>query len=178
VLVSGPTDGDLILNADGSFTYTPAPNWNGTDSFVYKANDGLVDSNNATVEITVNVINDPPVLTSIGNKSVDEETLLSFTTTASDHDIPVQTLTFSLVGEPEGASIDPGTGAFTWTPSEAQGLDTYTFNVCISDGALDDCETIEVTVNEVNVAPVLDPIGDKSVDEETLLSFTATCQRP
>ena len=50
---------------------------------------------------------------------VDEETLLSFTATASDHDVPVQTLTFSLSGAPVGASITPA-GAFTWTPTEAQ----------------------------------------------------------
>ena len=48
-----PTHGTLTLNADGSFTYTPALNFNGTDSFTYKANDGTVDSNTATVTITV-----------------------------------------------------------------------------------------------------------------------------
>ena len=46
-------NGTLGLNADGSFTYTPAPNYNGTDSFTYQANDGTADSNVATVTITV-----------------------------------------------------------------------------------------------------------------------------
>ena len=45
VLVTGPTHGTLTLNADGSFTYTPAANYNGTDSFTYQANDGTADSN-------------------------------------------------------------------------------------------------------------------------------------
>ena len=44
-VVTRPTHGTLALNADGSFTYTPALNYNGTDSFTYKANDGTVDSN-------------------------------------------------------------------------------------------------------------------------------------
>ena len=55
------TNGTLTLNADGSFTYTPAANFNGTDSFTYKANDGTADSNVATVTITVNPVNDAPV---------------------------------------------------------------------------------------------------------------------
>ena len=54
VKVTDPTNGTLILNDDGSFTYNPATNFNGTDSFTYKANDGTNDSNIATVTITVN----------------------------------------------------------------------------------------------------------------------------
>ena len=52
-LVSGPAHGVLSLAADGSFSYTPAANFNGTDSFSYKANDGQADSNVATVTISV-----------------------------------------------------------------------------------------------------------------------------
>ena len=49
------------MNSDGSFTYTPALNYNGPDSFTYKANDGQADSpTNATVSITVTPVNDPP----------------------------------------------------------------------------------------------------------------------
>src|SRR5205085_423177 len=47
-VVSNPAHGSLTLNADGSFTYTPNLNYNGPDSFTYKANDGTVDSNTAT----------------------------------------------------------------------------------------------------------------------------------
>jgi hypothetical protein len=60
-LVSGTANGVLSLNGDGSFSYTPSPNFNGLDSFTYVANDGLADSNVATVTITVNDVNDPPV---------------------------------------------------------------------------------------------------------------------
>jgi uncharacterized protein len=59
-LVSGPSHGVLTLNTDGSFTYTPAANYNGPDSFTYKANDGALDSNVATVSITVTPVNDAP----------------------------------------------------------------------------------------------------------------------
>src|SRR3989441_2367894 len=61
ILVNGPAHGTLSLNNDGSFTYTPALNYNGPDSFTYKANDGQVDSpTNATVSITVTPVNDAP----------------------------------------------------------------------------------------------------------------------
>ena len=61
VVVTAPANGTLTLNADGSFTYTPNANFNGTDSFTYKANDGTADSNTATVTITVDAVNDAPV---------------------------------------------------------------------------------------------------------------------
>jgi VCBS repeat-containing protein len=61
VLVSGPAHGTLTLNADGSFTYTPAADYNGADSFTYRANDGEADSNVATVAIAVKAVNDAPV---------------------------------------------------------------------------------------------------------------------
>src|SRR5262249_60038719 len=55
------THGTLTLNSDGSFSYTPAANYNGPDSFTYKANDGTADSGVATVNITVTSVNDAPL---------------------------------------------------------------------------------------------------------------------
>ena len=153
VKVSDPVHGSLTLNSDGSFSYMPEGDYNGVDSFTYKANDGTGDSNTATVEITVNAVNDPPILGPIGLKSVDELVELSFSATAVDIDLPAQTLSFSLSGQPTGAAITSG-GAFSWTPTEEQGPGVYPFDVCVSDGLLSDCETISVTVNEVNTAPV------------------------
>src|SRR5207253_1589620 len=61
VIVEQPQFGTVTLNVDGSFTYTPAANANGTDRFTYKANDGTIDSNVATVTIAVQAVNDTPV---------------------------------------------------------------------------------------------------------------------
>ncbi|MFC1875320.1 Ig-like domain-containing protein [Chloroflexota bacterium] len=121
------------------------------------------------------------MLGSIGNQTIDEETELSFTATATDANDPPQTLTYSLVGAPAGASINSSTGEFSWTPTEAQGPGSYTFDVVVTDNgdpALSDSEEITVTVNEVNLPPVLGSIGDKTIDEESLLSFTATATDP
>jgi VCBS repeat-containing protein len=59
-LVTGPVNGTLTFNADGSFIYTPNTNFFGTDTFTYRANDGTTNSGNATVTITVNPVNDAP----------------------------------------------------------------------------------------------------------------------
>ncbi len=129
--------------------------------------------------LTFNIANNEPVLDSVGAKSVDEEKTLTFTATASDLDAPPQALTFTLAGTvPAGAAIDPATGVFTWTPTEAQGNTPYTFDVVVTDNGgpapQSDSETITVTVNEVNVAPELDTVGNKGVNEEVELTFTAT----
>ncbi|MHB8112088.1 MAG: beta strand repeat-containing protein, partial [Bellilinea sp.] len=113
-----------------------------------------------TFTITITDANDPPVLGAIGAQSVNEHALLSFTATATDADTEPtpDTLTYSLANGtsglvPTGASIESSSGAFTWTPAEDQGPGTHTFDVCVSDGLASDCETITVTVNEVNAAP-------------------------
>ncbi|MGH9921324.1 MAG: tandem-95 repeat protein, partial [Nitrososphaerales archaeon] len=165
--------GTIVLGS--SLDYTPPSNFNGVDTFTYTASDGNGGFDTATVTVTVNAVNDEPVLGAIGDQTIDEQTLLTFTATATDVDIG-QTLTFSLIGAPAGVSITSG-GVFTWTPTEAQGSGVYTFDVVVTDDGspnLSDSETIDVTVNEVNTAPVLNPVGDQTIDEETLLSFTAT----
>jgi len=175
VLVSGPSgDPAFTLNSDGSFTYTPNANFNGTDSFVYKANDGQADSNTVTVTITVNAVNDVPILSGVpASATIDELVAYSFTASATDVDNPTDSLVFSLVGAPVGASINPGSGAFGWTPSEVQGPGNYAFSVRVSDGTAYTDTGVSLTVNEVNVAPTLAAIGNQTLDELTLLAVSA-----
>ena len=126
-------------------------------------------------------VNVAPVLGAIGNKSVAEQATLAFTATASDQDLPAQTLTYSLdaAALALGMTINATTGAFSWTPTEAQGGASYSATITVTDNGtnpanLTDAETITITVGEVNVAPVLGAIGNKSVDEQATLAFTAT----
>src|SRR5262249_314026 len=103
------------------------------------------------------------------------------TATASDPEQPANGLTFGLIGAPVGAAINPMSGAFTWTPTEAQGPGSFTFTVRVTeDGspALSAEEQITVTLAEANQAPVLAPIHSKTADEQPLLSFTTSTTDP
>jgi subtilisin family serine protease len=153
IIVNGPSKGSLssIFNTN-QVTYTPNANYNGSDSFTFKANDGKVDSNLATVSITVTATNDAPVLQAIGDKNVNELTNLTFTASATDAD--GDQLTYSLIGAPQGATINASTGVFNFTPTEAQGPGTYTFKVRVTDGTTPVSQDVTVTVYEVNIAPV------------------------
>jgi len=170
--LSGTVPAGASITSAGVFTWTPSAI--GDYTFDVVVSDGsLTDSETITVHV-VATSNTPPVLGAIGAKTVNELALLTFTATATDADIPVQTLTYSLSGTvPAGASITSA-GVFTWTPTEAQGPGDYTFTVVVSDGSLTASQSVSVRVNEVNVAPVLAPIGNKVVDEMSLLTFTAT----
>ena len=89
VLDSGPTNGTLTLNADGSFTYTPSPGFEGPASFAYHANDGSADSSPATVTITVTHANEAPVLTAgatLNFSEGDPATVIDATVTVNDVD--------------------------------------------------------------------------------------------
>jgi len=175
-LVAGPSHGSLTLNADGSFTYTPAADFNGSDSFTYKAMDGQLDSAVATVNLTITPVNDAPVLGVISDKTVVEGQLLQFTVIAMDVDVPAQTLRFSLAsGAPSGAVIDELTGVFTWTPTTVQGPAVYAISVTVTDGLATDQRTFNVVVTETSVSQPLIIHGTAGCDlikiEETYNRF-------
>ena len=163
-IIDSPVNGILSEVSENQVTYTPSSNYTGPDSFTYKANDGTADSNSATVSITVSEYNDPPVLDPIGDKSVNELATLSFTATATD---PDNTPTYSLTNAPTGATINLTTGVFSFTPTEAQGLGTYTLTVNATDGTSTDSEEITITVNEVNVAPVANDVSISTLEDTT-----------
>jgi len=113
--------------------------------------------------------NQGPVLQSIGDKAVNEGTLLTFTLSAGDPDGGA--ITYSAQNLPSGATLSGAT--FSWTPSYAQ-AGTYQVTFIASDGPAQDSETITISVVNVNRPPVLAPIGDKPVGEGATLSFTAS----
>ena len=131
--------------------------------------------------IRVGSSNAAPVLASIGNRTVNEESALEFTAGATDES--VSSLVYSLEPAasgtfPAGAVIS-GSGGFSWTPSEAQGPGVYRAKVKVTDnGGLSDDEEFEIQVLEVNRAPELTEIAAQSVDEGSELSFTATATDP
>jgi VCBS repeat-containing protein len=155
-LVNGPEHGILTLNANGSFVYTPDANFNGKDSFTYRAFDGTAESGITKVTIKVQSVNDAPVLDPIADQTVEEGSKLKFTVTATDVDGPKDKLTYSLGdGAPAGATINKKTGEFKWTPTAQQGPGVYQITVKVTDGESTDAKTFTVTVTDRVISETL-----------------------
>ena len=110
---------------------------------------------------TVNQINTAPILARIADRVVDPGTNLIFTVVATDNDTPANNLAYSLPpGAPDGASLDPASGIFSWRPSAAQAATTNVVTVEVTDDGippLSDSRHFRVIVNPL--APiVLTPI--------------------
>ncbi len=146
ILVSDATHGNLTLNSDGSFSYTPNANFHGSDSFTYRAGDGSAQSNIATVSITVDPVNDNPVAnddeaSTVENVPVDIDVL------ANDEDVDGDELTITGVSEPDhgAATINPD-GTITYTPDEGfTGEDSFTYTISDGNGGADTA-TVSITV--------------------------------
>jgi VCBS repeat-containing protein len=158
VLVANPTNGTLTLNANGSFTYTPTTGFSGSDSFTYKANDGSLDSNTATVTITVSALNAAPVAVN-DSYSTPASTALTIAAgagvLANDTDANSNPLTAVLVANPTNGTLTlNANGSFTYTPTTGfSGSDSFTYKA--NDGSLDsNTATVTITVSALNAAPV------------------------
>jgi hypothetical protein len=154
IKVSDPAHGTVSVLSNGTFTYTPAANFFGSDSFTFKANDGTLDSNVATILLTVNRVDDPPVANN-GSLTTNEETAVNGTLTSSDVDGPAPT--YIIVTNPAHGTLtnfNASTGTFTYTPgTEFWGSDSFTFKA--NDGTLDsNIATIIITVVQVDDPPV------------------------
>src|SRR5439155_23730975 len=131
--LTGTVPAGATINASsGAFTWTPTEAQGpGSYTFTVKVTDNGAPalSDDESITVTVNEVNKAPVVAAIADQTVDELTAVSFTASATDPDVTANSFAFSLVGAPIGATIDAGTGAFSWTPTEAQGPGVYTFQV-------------------------------------------------
>jgi VCBS repeat-containing protein len=156
VKVADPTHGALTLNADGSFTYTPDANFNGTDSFTYEANGAGTASNAASVTITVTPVSDVPVAVADSYSSGEDVGLTVDAPGVLGNDTdPEGGLTAVKLTEPtHGAVILNADGSFTYTPAaDFNGTDSFTYEA--NDGTADsNTVTVTITVRPVNDAPV------------------------
>ena len=175
----GPAPTGVALDsATGAFNWTPSEEQGpSTNVFRVRVVDDGVPSLSATNSfmIVVNEVNSAPVLTVPGTQTIDELTTLVATNRATDGDIPANALTFGLVSGPPGAIINPANGVLTWTPAEAQGPNTYTVSVRVTDNGvpnLSATNSFTVIVQEVNSPPTLAAVADRTVDEGAPLTFT------
>jgi gliding motility-associated-like protein len=157
-LITAPGHGTVVLNSDGSFTYTPNKDYNGLDSLKYKVCDNGTPSmcDTGTVIFTVTAVNDAPVAVNDA-VTVNEDTDATGNLLTNDTDVEGDALTASLITAPvHGTVVLNSDGSFTYTPNkDYNGLDSLKYKVC-DNGTPSMCDTGTVifTVTAVNDAPV------------------------
>jgi VCBS repeat-containing protein len=182
VLVANVQHGTLTLNPNGSFTYNPTANYNGVDTFTYKANDGQLDSNVVTVTITITAVNDVPSFATGGDVTVPEDAgaqSLPWATALSTGpaDEVGQTLNFIVTNNNNALfSVQPAispAGVLTFTPvANANGPATVQVtlhdNGGVANGGVDTSATITFIINvtAVNDAPSFVKGADQTVLED------------
>jgi hypothetical protein len=147
--VKDAAHGSVSIAADGSFTYTPKTGFSGTDTFEFQIDNGVKESNAATV--TVDVAKGSPPKASDGSLSVKKNKTGSGTLNATDPD--GDALIFSIVSQPSHGTVtitDKASGAYTYKPESGYvGSDSFTFKA--NDGSADsNTATVSVTVTKAS----------------------------
>ncbi|HEX2750621.1 MAG TPA: Ig-like domain-containing protein, partial [Verrucomicrobiales bacterium] len=173
-----PAHGTLSLAAGGGFTYTPASNYNGGDSFTYKAFDGVRDSlNAATVTLNIAPVNDAPVALPDAYATPQDTVLTVPAATglvSNDSDVDIQSLSAVLNVNPTHGALTLNTdGSFVYSPDAGySGIDSFTYRA--SDGVLSSPVTTvsinvgidlkKIVINEIHYHPQSLSAGDEFIE--------------
>jgi hypothetical protein len=167
---SAPANGTLVNNGNGSFNYTPDLDFNGGDSFVYEICDLRNACDTATVIITVNAVNDPPLA---GDDTVitSKNTAVFIDADANDNDVdgnlaPVTTNTIcdGCSTPANGTVTNNGDGSFSYTPNlDFVGSDSFVYEIC-DTGSLCSTATVSITVTPTNDPPLA--LDDNATTDE------------
>lgn len=155
VLDTEPTNGNLTLNADGSFVYEPNENFNGSDSFTYRARDVDGNSAPARVTLTVSAVNDRPVAED-DSANTEEDTSVNIDVLSNDTDpdgnATLNPASVRIISPAQSgtATANPD-GTVTYEPNaDFNGVDSFEYEVCDTGGLCDDGAAT------INVTPVAD----------------------
>ncbi|MBL9037191.1 MAG: tandem-95 repeat protein, partial [Archangium sp.] len=162
-----PQHGTLSGSAP-NFTFTPAANFHGTDSFTFIANDGALDSAPMTVSLTIDSVNDAPVANA-QSLTTDEDTAATITLAGSDTE--GDALTFTVVAQPQHGTLTGTAPNLSYTPATGyHGADSFSFQV--NDGSTDSvAAVVSLTVSSVNDVPVADA-QSVALDEDVAKAIT------
>ncbi|EHR0802400.1 tandem-95 repeat protein [Vibrio parahaemolyticus] len=167
---NGPKNGTVIVNNDGTVTYTPDDNYVGKDTFTYVVTSGGV-SESTTVEVNVTPVNDAPVAKD-DTAITDEDTPVTIDVLPNDNDIDGDKLSIQSASVPEAqGKVEIVDGKLVFTPAENFNGDaeiTYT----VTDGQLTDEAKVTVTVNPVNDAPTIKVDAVESITEDAVSTDT------
>lgn len=144
------SSGYLVFNEDGSFSYTPEPEFSGTVSFSYTVTDGISTSNIATVMIDVQAVNDAPVAnddyaTTVRNIPV----VINIMANDTDIDSPLNPASISIISQPSrGTVVNNGDGTVTYTSTRNRtGTDTFSYRVRDSAGAESNAANVSIDIS-------------------------------
>lgn len=153
-LATPAAHGAVVLDpVTGQFTFTPAANYNGSDSFVVTVTDSHGNTSITTISLDITAVNDAPTANDI-NLTTDEDTPVAGQVVAQD--IEGDTLTYSISGQPANGSVtlDPATGSFVYTPNtDYNGSDSFVVTVSDGNGGVT-TSIVRVGITPVNDAPV------------------------
>ncbi len=163
---NGPKNGSVIVNNDGTVTYTPDDNYVGKDTFTYVVTSGGV-SESTTVEVNVTPVNDAPVAKD-DIATTQEDTAVTIDVLPNDSDVDGDKLSIESASVPkEQGTVEVVNGKLVFTPAENFNGDaeiTYT----VTDGQLTDEAKVTVTVNPVNDAPTIKVDAVESITEDAV----------
>jgi VCBS repeat-containing protein len=125
------SNGSVTINTDGTLTYAPNRNFSGNDTFTYTISDGKDGTATATVNVTIDAVNDPPRITSKPVETARVWAPYTYQVVAKDPD-PGDKLIYSLIKEPEGMTINDATGLIEWKPTRSN-AGTYDVTVRVAD---------------------------------------------
>jgi PKD repeat protein len=166
-IVAAPAHGSLGAVSANKVTYTPAPEYNGADSFTFRANDGTADSNLATVSITVRRVNDEPIARD-DEAATDEDTALEIPTAellANDSDLDGDALSVTGVPDAEHGTVEWTGGVVTFTPApDYHGPGSFRYNVSDGNGGSATAR-VAVAVNPVNDRPIASDVSVETAED-------------
>ncbi len=154
-LVAGPANGSVGDISNNEIIYAPNQDFNGTDTFTYKANDGVEDSNEATVTVTINPVDDPPTTENMSVET-DEDVALEISFPATDVD--GESLSYSIEDWVSNGTLELTNNIVNYTPDlnwSGNVSFTYKANDGISDSNI---STVTINVNAVNDPPISEDI--------------------
>ncbi|EPW1047089.1 tandem-95 repeat protein [Vibrio parahaemolyticus] len=167
---NSPKNGTVIVNSDGTVTYTPDDNYVGEDTFTYIVTSGGV-SESTTVEVNVTPVNDAPVAKN-DISTTQEDTAVTIDVLSNDTDVDGDKLSIESASVPkEQGTVEVVNGKLVFTPAEnfnGQAEITYT----VTDGQLTDEAKVTVTVNPVNDAPTIKVDAVESITEDAVNTDT------
>ena len=172
-----PTNGDVTINGDGSFTYTPTASFTGEDSFEYEICDNGVPQGCATAIVTITVNSQGDLYANNDIAFVTENDILYGTTVlVNDGDSDGSTLTVNttpISDVTNGILVLNGDGTYIYTPdSDFNGTDTYTYKVCNNEEP-EECETAIVTIFVIPINDIIYAVDDEAtIDEDNVLNGT------